>query len=279
MPLAEFIYTVVLRPKPLKKLANAVIRKLIPSQLKVHGSIVVLNPRDPVVSGALTLGVYEKAETSYFRSVCKPGMIFLDIGANLGYYTALALPVVGSGRIIALEPDPENFHFLQKTVAANKPARVDCINKAAAGENGTLTLYTSSSNRGDNRLYSNELCEGEVQVDVCTIDSLLPSLGVDSVDLIKMDVQGFEGHVFRGMRKTLRDSRNLVLLSEFWPFGLESAGTPPLQVLEELEAAGLVLHELTPQGRLTPIGDKVKFIERFPNRHYTNIVGLRQAAA
>ncbi|MEO5924500.1 MAG: FkbM family methyltransferase [Bryobacteraceae bacterium] len=278
MKLAEFIYTVILRPKALKSLANAAICKLIPGQLDLDGAIVVLNPRDPVVSGALALGLYEKAEASFFRTVCKPGMTFLDIGANIGYYTALALRVIGSGKIIALEPDPENFGFLQQTVAANRSAFVHCVNKAAGAANGRLTLYTSSANRGDNRLYSNDLCEGQVDVEVCTVDSLLSSLNVESVDLIKIDVQGFEGHVFRGMRDTLLRSRNLILLSEFWPFGLESAGTPPLDVLCELEAAGLLLHELTPQGTLTPIADKTKFIERFPDRHYTNIVGLRTQA-
>ncbi|MEO5922214.1 MAG: FkbM family methyltransferase [Bryobacteraceae bacterium] len=274
---AEFIYTVLLWPKPLKRLANALICRIIPAQLDLDGAIVVLNPRDPVVSGALSLGLYEKSETSFFRSVCKPGMTFLDIGANLGYYTALALRVIGSGSIVALEPDPENFGFLQRTVAADKSALVHCVNKAAGAANGKQTLFTSSSNRGDNRLYSNDLCEGQVEVEACTVDSLLSSLSVESVDLIKIDVQGFEGHVFWGMRDTVRRSANLILLSEFWPYGLESAGTPPLDVLYELEAAGL-LFELTPQGTLTPIADKAKFIERFPSRHYTNIVRIRTPA-
>ena len=276
MQLTEFVYTVLLRPKPLRALANAVIRSLIPSQLNLNGSVVVLNQRDPVVSGALALGVYEKAETAFFRKARHPNMTFLDIGANIGYFSALALEVLQNGRIIALEPDPENFRFLQRTIAANPARNVICVNKAAADRNGMLTLHTSASNRGDNRLYSNDLSEGSVQVEICTIDSLLQSLDVPPIiDFIKIDVQGFEGHVFKGMQDTLRRSPNLTLLSEFWPFGLRSAGSNPEDVLNELEAAGLTLHELTSHGALNPLGSKKELIERFPGRRYTNIVGLR----
>ena len=156
MNLPEFIYTVILRPKPLKALANAAIRRLIPARLRVNGSTVVLNPNDPVVSGALTLGVYEKPETAFFLEACRTGMTFLDVGANVGYYTALAIPRLGTGRIIALEPDPESFQYLQRTVAANGSSNTVCVQKGAAAEKGTLTLFASASNRGDNRLYANE---------------------------------------------------------------------------------------------------------------------------
>lgn len=277
---AEFVYTVLLRPKPLRALANAVICSLIPPQLNLNGAVVVLNKRDPVVSGALALGVYEKAETAFFRKARRPDMMFLDIGANIGYFSALALEVLADGCIVALEPDPENFRFLQRTIAANPARNVICVNKAAADRNGMLTLHTSASNRGDNRLYSNALSEGSVQVEVCTIDSLLESLNVPSaIDFIKIDVQGFEGHVFKGMQHTLRQAPNLTLLSEFWPFGLRSAGSNPEDVLNELEAAGLTLYELTSHGTLNPLGNKMDFIERFPGRRYTNIVGLRGTTA
>jgi FkbM family methyltransferase len=279
MPLAEFVYTTILRPKPLRKMADTVIRSLIPAQLKVGDSVVVLNQNDPVVCGALSLGVYEKAETRFFRSVCKPGMTFLDIGANIGYYSALALGLIGNGRIIALEPDQENFKYLEKTVAANHAKNVTCVRKAAATENKIVTLYTSSSNRGDNRLYPNELCEGSAQVETCTIDSLLKELKVPSVDLVKIDVQGFEGHVIQGMKETLTNSEHVTLLSEFWPFGLESAGSRSEEFLTGLERLGLELYELTRKGTLLRLTDKKRFIRRFPGRRYTNIVGFRGDAA
>jgi FkbM family methyltransferase len=276
MTVAEFIYTVVLRPKPLKAMANAVIRWCIPAQIHRHGATIVLNQKDPVVSGAITFGVYERPETAFFSSVCKPGMTFLDIGANIGYYAALASGRIGpQGRIIALEPDPENFRYLQQNVAANGATNAICVQKAAASENGVLRLHINKDNRGDNRLYPNELCESSFEVEVTTVDALLGGYGVDRVDLVKIDVQGFEGHVLSGMRRTIRRSESLILLTEFWPFGLRSAGSDPESVLLELEQADLRLYELTEKGHLAVLTDKKSFIERHSGRKYANIVAMR----
>jgi FkbM family methyltransferase len=279
MTSAEFVYTVLLRPKALKRLANKIIRMILPAELKRHGATIVLNPHDPVISGALTFGVYEKSETEFFCALCRPGMTFLDIGANVGYYTALAIGRVGeAGKIIALEPDKENFQYLQRTVAANRGSNVTCIQKAAADRNGFLTLYVSSENRGDNRLYANELSDGSYSVEVSTIDSILDDQGVSSVDLIKMDVQGFEGQVLRGMRETIRRSQGLIMLTEFWPYGLTRAGSQPSEVLRDLESAGMALYELHSSGKVEKIDDHAAFISRYDGRKYASLLGVAEAA-
>src|SRR5437588_6680829 len=214
----EFTYAVLLRPKPLRKLANALIRAALPSQIRRDGAIVILNPNDPVVSGALTLRVYERTETQFFKSVCKPGMTFLDVGANVGLYTALALPRIGStGRVVALEPDRESFEYLRKTVIANHAGNVTCVRKAAADYSGVTKLFVSGNNRGDNRLYDNELSTGSYVVDLTVLDLLLKESGITTVDLVKIDVQGFEGHVLRGLRETIVRSPNFTILMEFRP--------------------------------------------------------------
>ena len=193
-----------------------------------HGANIALNPTDPVVSGALMLRVYERSETNFFLSAFRPGMTFLDIGANIGYYTALALSIMkGDGRIIALEPDPENFSYLLKTVSANGGKNVHCIRKAASDHVGSMTLFTNSNNRGDNRLYANHLSTSSCEVEVMPVDLLLKGIGVSSLDFIKIDVQGYEGHVLAGMHQIILQSPRLTLLSEFWPDGLRNAGTSP----------------------------------------------------
>jgi len=273
MTIAEFIYTSVLGRKPFRNLTNAVIRRIVPAELKVDGATVALNPNDPVISGALTFGVYERPETRFFCAACRPGMTFLDIGANVGYYTALSIPRIGStGRVIALEPDPENFRYLEATIRANRAINVIAIPKAAGAAAGTTALHTSSTNRGDNRLYSNDLSDGSCQVQVCTVDDLLAELGIGSVDLIKMDVQGFEGHALQGMKQTIRRSPNLTAMIEFWPFGLQSAGTSPEEFLTQLEQLDLRLYELTKKGALAQVSDKQSLIRRHPGRQYTNVV-------
>jgi len=164
MTLPEFAYTVLLKPRPLRAIANATLRALTPATIERYGARIHLNPRDPVVSGALALGVYEKPETRFFLKTIAPGMTFLDVGANVGYYSALALARIGpAGRVIAFEPDPETFEYLQRTIAANGPDRTTALNKGLADTPGTLRLYRNSSNRGDNRFYANDLADNSVE--------------------------------------------------------------------------------------------------------------------
>jgi FkbM family methyltransferase len=276
MTLAEFAYTVLLRPKPLKKMANALLLTVIPGSICRHGARVVLNPRDPVISGALAFGVYEKAETAFFLNACSSGMTFLDIGANVGYYTALALAATGGdGRIIAMEPDPENFEYLQQTVIANSGQNVQCVKRAAAERAGRTQLFVSDTNRGDNRLYPNELANGSIEIEAIAVDDQLAELGVDTVDLIKIDVQGYEGKVFAGMTKLLSRSPKLLIMSEFWPYGLRSVGSDPRSVLDSLEGYGFRLFEMNGRGGLSALADKNDLIVRLTGRKYTNIVAVK----
>ena len=276
MTVTEFIYSVLLRPPPLRALANFCLRCMIPSKIHAGGATIVLNPKDPVISGALTLNVYEKTEARFFQSILKPGMTVLDIGASIGVYTALALPHVGpSGRIVALEPDCENFDYLRRTVAANNATNVTCIPKAAADQSGRMKLYVSWDNRGDNRLYDNELCDDSYEVELITLDALLGELGIAAVDVVKMDVQGYECRVLQGMRRTLEGSPNLTIMMEFWPHALRCAGTPPEEFLPALEKMGFAISELKPGGALTPIRDHTALIRRYPGRQYATIVACR----
>jgi len=254
------------------------LRALSPATVEVGGATVVLNPRDPVISGALSLGVYERAETKVFQRLCAPGAVFLDVGANVGYYTALAGKALGPhGRVIALEPDPESFFYLEKTVAANAGAPVQCFRKAAGEQAGEATLYTSADNRGDNRLYANELANGECKIEVVAVDELLEQLGIAELNLVKIDVQGYEGKVFAGMQRTLARSPQLSMMFEFWPEGLARAGSNAARLLANLTELGFTLQEITPQGELAPLHDQAALIERLKGRRYTNLVASKGA--
>jgi FkbM family methyltransferase len=279
MTLPEFVYTVLLKPRPLRAVANATLRALTPAVVERYGAHIHLNPQDPVVSGALALRVYEKPETRFFLNAIQPGATFLDVGANIGYYSALALAHIGPhGRVVSVEPDPEAFGYLQRTVVANGGERATLVNKGLADVPGTLRLYRNASNRGDNRLYANDLAGSFVEVEVARADDVLAGLGIDQVDLIKMDVQGFEGKVLSGLERTIRNSDSLVLLSEFWPWGLREAGSDPLEVLGRLQGLGLQLHELTADGSTVPLTDHAAFIGRYTGRKYANIVARRKPA-
>lgn len=276
--LAEFVYCYLLRPWPLRQLTNWTIRKLLPKQVEIHGATVVLNPADPVVSGALHFGVYEKAETRFFQSACRDGMTFLDVGANLGYYTALAARAVGpNGRVLAVEPDPDSFGYLEQTIAANAVGNVEAFPVAASDAPAILPLYISTDNRGDNRLYASDGERPQVEVKARPLDTLLRDNKIDTVDLIKIDVQGYEPKVIAGLRETITASPNLTLLTEFWPQGIDEAGEDANEFLQTLRELGLTLHELKPDGSLAELTDDTDLIARHQGRRYTNLIGRKTA--
>ena len=276
--LAEFVYCYLLRPWPLRQLTNWTIRKLLPKQVEIHGATVVLNPTDPVVSGALHFGVYEKAETRFFQSACRDGMTFLDVGANLGYYTALAARAVGpNGRVLAVEPDPDSFGYLEQTIAANAVGNVKAFPVAASDAHAMLPLYISTDNRGDNRLYASDEERPQVAVKARPLDALLRENKIDTVDLIKIDVQGYEPKVIAGLRETITASPNLTLLTEFWPQGIDEAGEDANEFLQTLRELGLTLHELQPDGSLAELTDDTDLIARHQGRRYTNLIGRKTA--
>ncbi|HIG81051.1 MAG TPA: FkbM family methyltransferase [Verrucomicrobiales bacterium] len=274
--LAEFVYCYLLRPWPLRPLANWSIRQLLPAQVNFGEAVVVLNPDDPVVSGALHFGVYEKAETKFFQTACREGMTFLDVGANIGYYTALAARAVGpTGKIIALEPDPESFKYLEQTIAANAVGNVLAFPVAASDVPAKLPLFISHDNRGDNRMYSPGGKWPTVEVEAVPADDLLAENKIETIDFIKIDVQGYEPKVIAGLRDTITRSPKLTLLTEFWPKGIRDAGGDPNDFLNTLRDLGLTLHELKADGELTELKDDADLIARHEGRRYTNLVGRK----
>jgi len=288
MSLAEFIYTEVLKPKPLKALANAVLLRLIPENIQIGPATLHLDLSDPVVSGALTLRVFEPSELAFFQKYCRGDMTLVDIGANVGLYTALGMHQLdANGRIVTFEPHPQTFTFLQKNIAANQTSpsacpRVNSFNLAAAPERGQHELRLNPENRGDNRLYQGTY-QGKLEkwdtlpVDGCPVDDVLAELQIDQVNFVKIDIQGYEQKAISGFQKTLTRSQNVILMSEFWPKGLREAGGSAKAYLQMLTDVGFKLHELKekPRGMVIPLDAWDQLIARLPERKYTNIIGVK----
>jgi FkbM family methyltransferase len=279
MSVAEFVYTVLLKPRPLRRAANAAIRALLPQRVRLGGASVWLNPHDPVISGALAFGVYERGEIAFFRSHFSAGMTLLDVGANVGLYSALALSTPGfHGRVLALEPHAESRRYLEKTIAGNAPApgAAQIVGLAASDRTGTLALYKNPENKGDNRLYSDPLLQGEETVGADTLDNICRQHGIASAGFIKIDVQGAEAMVVRGARGLLSASGDCILMTEFWPYGLARCGADALEYLEMLRDLGFRLYQLSGnQGMLTAIDTPRELVERTQGRRYANLVGLK----
>lgn len=171
----------------------------------------------------------DAANLSIIKQLLTPTSNVLDIGANIGFYSVqLAEQTGAGGKVYCFEPDAVNFKHLQKETKSFK--QIELFQKAVAAENGKLTLYTSDLLNIDHRTYEPESYSGKYDVEKISIDSFIQNKF--KVDFIKMDIQGFEMDALNGMQETLKANNDLVMLTEFWPYGLQQAGSSAVAVFD-----------------------------------------------
>ena len=233
---------------------DAVYRRLSPVYLRflrwlrepytqVDGHILELDEND-----SLNLSVWGRHEPlvgEVIREVLRPGDTAVDVGAHVGYFTLMMARQVGpQGKVFALEPDPQNYQLLKRNVERNGYRNVVLFPYAALDREETVRLYRSRENRGDNRLFPRRKGESFVEVQGVRLDRLLPPQEVPSLRLVKVDVQGAEGRVLRGMEQWLRDKRSLHLVCEYDPQAIKAVGEDPWQYLLWLKELGFSLWDL-----------------------------------
>jgi len=269
----EFIYTTILRPKILKKITNYILKFVIPKETKTkEGFFLELERTDPVASGAIALGVYERYESELFRSKVKPDMTIIDIGANLGYYTAIASRRAGEkGLVVAFEPEPNFFKLLSRNVSRNNMKNTACFEMAVAEKNGLTNLYLSNENKGHNSIIRSEELKTFAQVKTTTLDDFLVSQKIAKVDMIKMDIEGAEIMALEGMTNTLIKYMPL-LFFEFSPHSIIKINKNPIDFLLTLFKIGYSIFEINKTcQRLDSVTDFQKFIEKIPKGKYVDI--------
>ncbi len=232
-------------------------------KISVKGKMLHMDLRDGAVSSAMfTEGIWEPEETKFLEKNLRPGMVFVDIGAHIGYYTVLASSLVGStGKVFAFEPDPRNFAFLQKNVVENRCQNVLTNQKAVAALSGPSFLHRSNGNFGDHRTYEplGETVQqagtkrSAVAVEAISLDDYFAA-NPTGIDFLKMDIQGSEYDAFIGMRRTLQQNSGVTILTEFWPTGFKQADVLPSAFLNEVRACGFKIYRLE-QGRTLESSD------------------------
>lgn len=275
MSVPEFIYTVLLKPAPLRKAANFVLQSILPRTVEVKGAIIHLNPEDPVVSGALALNVYEKAEIEFFSEWFEPDMNFIDVGANVGLYTGMALRKKNQNAFaLSIEPDLQSVKFLKKTIASNNKKNVFLFPIAASEKKDKIFLYKNSQNKGDNRIYPDSILDECDAINSDTIDNLCKVHCIKTIDFIKIDVQGAEFKALSGGSQILTESPDCILMTEFWPYGLNKCNSCSEDYLIFLQELGFSLFELSGKN-LIKIMNVRKIINASSGRSYKNIIGLK----
>lgn len=180
-------------------------------------------------------GTWEPLETELICRLLPLFTVFIDVGANIGWYTAIAQrAATRRSRIFSFEPEPNNFSMLQRNCSRLWPwPKTTMVQQAVSDRDGVIALHLSPSNQGDHRIYPSEEIRPSVTVPVTTLDAFfnapLPPF------LLKSDTQGSEPRILRGGRRVL--SPNLassVLILEFWPHGMVASGEKVEAFIDDL---------------------------------------------
>jgi FkbM family methyltransferase len=207
-----------------------------PLRLRVHGA------EDRVISRRIReQGIWEPFETALLLERLGPGDVFVDVGANIGYFTVLAAERVGpDGAVYAFEPDPRNYRLLSSNVSLNRVgSQVTAVAAGLAAAAGAGRLYLSADNLGDHQTHAGEPDRPSVPVTLLGGAEYL-SPRIARIDLLKVDTQGFEYEAMLGLMPLLRRQPSPpAVLIELTPFSLRQAGSSGRALIELL--AGLDL--------------------------------------
>ena len=215
----------------------------------------------------------DRAERKILRELISDGDVVVDAGANIGVYTRFLSECVGArGVVHSFEPAKENFRKLEDSTRSVPNVY---RNLAAVAERSyTSQLYLSDDLNVDHRSYAPQgSTRSSIPVEFVALDDYFKP--GSRVNLIKMDIQGYEAQAVRGAERVLKENPGIKLMLEFWPFGLRQAGTEWHALLELLERHDLTVRQVTPDGTAPLDYDIVKDREDW----YINLLAVRAATS
>ena len=266
--------------KPLKS-AKAIVRVLV-NRIVGHDQEWVLAdihsrpmwiPRRTM--SQYVLRDYEPLTSALFRECAKEGGTVLDIGAHVGVFSLLAAQAVGpGGHVYAFEPAPGNLEVLRRNMAINGLANVSCLGFAVAEQAGHATFVIAEAN-DSNSFYSHPLSaqRERLQVDCVTVDSFLAGR---RADVVKIDAEGAEISILRGMQRTLELNRNIRLIVELNPACLRAAGHSGAELVAMLKSAGFGVRLIDERDHQTrELDERLLGVPRDNPSYYANLICTR----
>ena len=185
----------------------------------------------------------DKTEIKLLQKIVKKGDIILDIGANIGFYSLILSELVGeNGRVYCFEPETINFNKLKRNTY--KSNNIDLFNFAVSDKDDKITVYKSKLLNVDHRTYFVDNYDTIEIIDCTTIDNWISKHNIKDINLIKIDIQGFEIIAFLGMHNLFSKKRDLIIFTEFWPYGLIKAGNTVIQFFDIVNKYKFNLYEI-----------------------------------
>ena len=192
--------------------------------------------------------IWEPDLTAFISSRLAPGDAFIDVGANIGFFSVLAARCVGAkGSVLAVEASPSVFASLSETVAANGHGGViRSANKAAAAERGMLNVYSGPShNIGLTTTVQTRGFGQQAVVEALPLDDLMTRDELRRARLVKIDVEGGEDAVLAGMSRFVEQCRDdAEILIELSPLWWTDDTKRPIDVLQPLFDVGFHAYEM-----------------------------------
>ena len=176
-----------------------------------HDIKMYFDPTDPHLLDMIDGKDPEQKVKEVFLENISTGDVVIDVGANIGDYTLIASKKVGSsGKVLAFEPLSETFSILKRNLQLNEITHCVSFQKAVGEKPDIVNLYknNASGTMGhlDSSLNGQDLIK-KSEIEVVTIDDLLNSHHIESVNMIKIDVEGFEHEVLLGCLKSFKEKK------------------------------------------------------------------------
>ncbi|MGD1090981.1 MAG: FkbM family methyltransferase [Bryobacteraceae bacterium] len=186
-------------------------------------------------------GVMEPGLVALFKNLIRPGMVVVDVGANVGLFTLEAARLTGSaGRVYSFEPTPRIFSLLMDNIQVNGYLESGIVipkQMAVLDRTGGATLRIYRHDSGHNTLFGADNADEELQVETVSLDEALSS--VTRVDVVKIDAEGSEPWILDGMKGIISRNPGIRILLEFAPEHLRRANVEPVSFLDSITRLGL----------------------------------------
>ena len=188
-------------------------------------------------------GILEPGTTTVVQALLEPSDLAVDVGAQVGTLSlAMARSVAPAGRVLAIEPSPRTAALLRRTCALAGFEQIVRIEECAAGAKEGTAVLSVGLTSGHNSLLPLEKTAGSIEVQTRSLDSMLSNGTLPT--LIKIDVEGFELEVWRGMERIVREASNLAVIVEFGPSHLQRSGVSIEDWFNALTAPGFTPWEI-----------------------------------
>lgn len=232
----------------------------IPEFVYVDDNKIFLERKGTVSTTLFYTGIWEENETNLVKKEIQKDDIVLDIGAHIGYYTLLFAKLAGpGGKIFAFEPDRGNYNLLKKNIKENGYQNITIERMAVSDENGTTKLFLSENDSGHNRIYYGKYVSKNFDIiKKINLDDYFKNDSIaEKISFVKMDVEGSELGVLRGMKSILNKNNKLKILLEFSPSQMKEFGTEPSELLKLLKTYDFNFYRIKSNGVIPTTEDSL----------------------